>query len=456
METRWTLEDLIDFEHEISGTPEVTSGDTTGVVAATRGLEGAPARRAGLHAWLRNVRKSSPGNRYTAALGWIAAGIAALFFLSGASAVVGLLHDPEKRGINVVLFLALLLGPQWLILLASFLAFLFRRKAAEGFSAFQALLGFLARRGSGEGANGWWHGLMESGTHARSALLWRLARHAQGAGIFFNLGILSGLAGLVLARHIGFYWETTTDEAMRSLLERLVAILSLPWAAFWPSAVPSAEIIAATRWLPESPHTLAPGPAEWWKFLLATITVWGLLPRIALRVLAGSREKSALAAVDFQGRHHRVLWRKLTGTTRTESESAPCDGVLVLAVGGFEIPRDRLRPYFLRNLRVNPHDWLEVGTLSADPAKVAKALEKAPAGVVVLAEGWALSPPRMTRLHGEIRKLSGQETPIKFVALNLAADGSLSSPTPDESREWERFTDSLRDPMAEVFFYQNT
>ncbi|MFT3992266.1 MAG: DUF2868 domain-containing protein [Luteolibacter sp.] len=443
-ETRWTLEELIDFEHEIAANPEVTPADCSAVISATRGLEGTAARRSGLLVWLQNVRKSSPGKRFSSSLSLIGAGLAVLFFISGSSAVVGLLHDSEKRGINVTLFLALLLGTQWLILIFSFLAWLLRRKAAEGFSAFQSLIGHLARRGSGKDSQNWWQGLMESGPSARAALLWRLARHAQSAGISFNLGILTGLAGLVLVRHIGFYWETTTDEAMHALLGKIVTILSFPWAAWWPSAVPSAEIIAATRWLPERTAALPPGPAAWWQFLLAAVVVWGFLPRLALRFLASYEENRALAAVDFQGRHHRALWRKLTGTVRTESESAPRDGVLVLSVGGINVSPETLRPYFLRHLRVNPSQWLEVAVMTANPAQVTEALRKAPAGVVIVSEGWALSVPRMTKLHAEIRKLSGPETLIKFLALQ---------PSPEETKEWERFTDSLRDPMAEIHFH---
>ena len=64
-----------------------------------------------------------------------------------------------------------------------------RRRAAEGFSTVQAMAGKLARRLAGGREAPWWGRLMDEGGPARAAMLWRIARMAQAAGISFNLGI---------------------------------------------------------------------------------------------------------------------------------------------------------------------------------------------------------------------------------------------------------------------------
>jgi hypothetical protein len=130
--------------------------------------------------------------------------------------------------------------------------------------------------------------------------------------------------------------------------------------------------------------------------------------------------------------------------------------VLVLDVGGSGLKQETLRPFLLQKLRVHPAAWRPVAVL--DPgaeADASAALALAPAGVVLLAEGWALSPPRMTALHSQIRSTAGRETPVKFLIAN-EADDAPQPPTEDERKQWERFVDSLRDPYAEVFFYQPT
>ena len=363
--------------------------------------------------------------------------------------------DRERGGINVTLFLAILLGGQWLVLFLAAIAWLVRRRAAEGFSGVQAIAGRLARRLAGNRDDAWWHRLMDGGGAPRAAVLWRLARLAQAAGISFNVGILCGLAGLVLVKHVGFYWETTTELAMRSALETSVKFLSTPWAAWWPDAVPGARVIEASRWLPGSAAGLAPGPSAWWEFLLAATLVWGLLPRAILWVLALHSGRQALARLDFQGRHHRALWREITGTDRIETDELPLDGVLVLDVGGSGLTAETLRPFLLRQLRVHPAAWLPVAVLdSGAEDEAARALAKAPAGIVLLAEGWSLSPARMIALHAKVRSSAGAEIPIKFLVANVGADHQPAAATADECREWTRLVDSLRDPAAEVFFFE--
>jgi hypothetical protein len=446
---RWTLEDLIDFECEVAAATRTAPELREEVLAAARGLEGAAARRAGFRVWLTGTRGAADGAKFVSALGMVGSGLVLLMFLAGVSGVLGMVNI--AKGVHVVMFLAILLGTQWLILVLAGLAWAFRSRAAEGFSAVQAVLAVLARRLAGGHAAPWWSNLMHEGGAAREALLWRVARIAQAAGISFNLGLISGLAGLVMLRHVGFFWETTTELAMHSLLEKLCRFLSLPWAAWLPSAVPDAAVIADSRWFPD--RGISPSPV-WWRFLLMATLVWGLLPRLFLWFLAWNACRRALGSLDFQARSHRALWRELTSSDRAETDDKPLDGVLVLDVGGSGMSQESLRPYLLRRLRVHPSAWLPVAVL--DPgaeAEVARALAAAPAGVVLLAEGWSLSPARMAALHARVRAVAGSAAPISFLIANCGPDQSPQAPSPDEQREWERFVDSLRDPEAEVFSY---
>ncbi|MEO7100441.1 MAG: DUF2868 domain-containing protein [Luteolibacter sp.] len=449
----WTLESLVDFEQEIATSTGCSPAVRTAVISATRGLDGAAARRVGLRVWLAEVGKNSAGRKFSSALAMVGACLVLVTFLAGISSVLGLL-DRGKGGINVVLFLAILIGGQWLILLLAIFAWLMRRRAAEGFSGVQAVVGKLARRFSGNRDDAWWENLMNGGGSPRAAVLWRIARLVQAAGVFFNIGILTGLAGLVLVKHIGFFWETTTELAMFSLLEKLSHFLSLPWSAWWPAAVPNATDIKATCWLPG--HELPTGPAVWWEFLLMATFVWGLLPRAILWLLAWNAGRKALASLEFQGRGHRALWRELTGVDRIDTDEKPLDGVLVLDVGGCGLTMEALRPFLLRRLRVHPAAWYPVAVLdSGAEEEAARSLAKAPAGVVLLAEGWSLSPARMFALHSKIRSSAGQQVPVKFLVANVDGGKNPVSPTAEERREWERFVDSLRDPAAEVFFFEN-
>lgn len=448
---RWTLEDLIDFTVETGDSPRVTPESRDAVREAIRNLDGESARRVGLRVWLEDVRTTSTGGKFVSALGITGMGVCLLLALAGVSGVLGMV-DRERNGVHVTLFLAILLGGQWLVLLLALVAAFARRRTAEGFSMVQSILAKLARRFAGESRSSWWTRLTSEGGAERRAILWRLARMAQAAGVAFNVGVLAGLAGLVLFRHIGFYWETTTELAMHDLLGKFTRVMASPWSAWWPEAVPSPDVINATRWIPGS--ELPPGPAAWWRFLWMAVLVWGLVPRALLWLFSWRCERQALAGLTFQSRPARALWRDLTMDGRDTSDDKPLDGVLVLDVGGCGLTEESLRPFLLRGLRVHPSSWHQVAVLDAGSERgVTEALGKAPAGVVLLAEGWALSPPRMKALHERIRDRAGRETPMMYLVANIGAGKGPVSPSPEELLEWERFVDALADPHAEVHAY---
>ncbi len=453
------MADLIDFEAELARRwgavdgarePLVTAKERDLSAAAAAETERAVAPRIGLRAWLEHCRRTGeaatfPGRSFD---GWLRlTGVLAflLMMLTGVSAVLASV-DKALSGIHVILFLALVLGVQWLILAAGTLLCLLRGRRAAPLGPLKRLFAELARRLAGTGRHGWWRNLVESGGHGRSALAWRLARLAQAGGSGFNCGALAGLAAVVLLRNCGFFWETTTSGTMRAALGKAVALLASPWSWWWPQAVPGNEIIEATRRLPEHSGPLPPGPEQWWLFLMMALAVWGLLPRLAFWLACRRGETRALARHDFQERRQRQLWRALTSESRLELDRPPLDGAL---------DQEALRPFLLRRLRVNPTAWESVAVL--DPTaelQAAAALARAPAGVVLIDEGWALSPPRMTALHRQIRSLAGPDREIMFLALNLGPDGLPEPPTAVEAAEWEKFVDSLRDPLSRAFVFE--
>lgn len=451
---RWTLENLVDFEQAVASSTATPPTLRTAVGTSIHGLAGAAARRHGLRVWLAGVPHSKMGKRFTTALGLVSAGLCLFLFLTGISAVVGLM-DHGRGSINVVQFLAIFVGGQWLVLLVAMIAWLFRRRAADGFSGVQALLGKLVRKLSENPDNRWWQAVMNGGGLARTALLWRLARLVQTGGMAFNTGIICGLLGLVMVKQVDFYWESTTRVAMRSILDRAVTGLSAPWASWHPEAVPDEAVIQASRRVFARPVVLPPNAAPWWEFLLLATFFWGLLPRAILWLLAWQAQRKALTNLDFQGRHHRALWREITGTDRVETDEKPLDGVLVLDVGGSGLAEEVMRPFLLRRLRVHPAAWRSVAVLDTGAEhEAALALADAPAGIVLLAEGWALSPPRMRDLLARIRTNAGPDTPVKFLVTNVDDAGQPTAPDAGERREWERFVDGLRDPAAEIHFYE--
>jgi len=453
---RWTLRDLIDFEQALAASPSPTEAEKRALAAAIAGASGAAQKHSGWRIWLETRRQVAPlqtGRKFLNTLHAVTTGMAFLAITAGASTVLGL-WDRARGGINVSLFLALILGIQWLVLLGALLAGILHRKTGEAFTVFQGWLAALARKFSGEKDAVWWRRLMEE-TQARKALLWLLARSVQTIGVSFNLGALGALAGLIMFHNVGFYWETTTEDTMRSGLERTVKILSTPWAAIDRASVPDAFTIGETRLTSTSPHHLPPGPREWWRFLLWSVVLWGMAPRWILRGACAWQERRALKAFEFESRHHRAAWRTwFGGDARSEILSGPADGALVIDVGGAGFSQDLLRPFLLRRLRVNPVAWERIGVLDASSEQSAReALSRAAAAIVLLAEGWALSPRQIEALLDRVAAVKENRRVILLIG-NALPDGTMRDPSPEERRTWQNFHDGLAGSEIELIFHE--
>ena len=179
--------------------------------------------------------------------------------------------------------------------------------------------------------------------------------------------------------------------------------------------------------------------------------MWGLLPRVLLWAMAVMKERKTLAGLEFQDIEHRRLWREISRVERAVTMEGMNDGVVLLDVGGLGISLAELRPFLLQKLRVNPESEFSVGVLDATEEREAwRAIEGAPCGVVLLVEGWDLSPKRMTSLIGRIRAEAGPKTILRVL---IMGDG-LEAPLAEDFASWQEFIDGLRDPQVECVAFE--
>ena len=452
---RWTLRDLVDFE-ALAG--DARTPDEGAVLEAVKGLEGAEARRVGMKVWLDGVRRGGgefPGEVWAGGRLVVGALVAVVMFLTGIGVMTGML-DRERMAFHVPMVLGVSVALPLLILIASWAGWLLRGRFSSGFGFVPKLLGWLVGKLGGAGKMEWWRRLRLEGGKGWEAMGWNLVRMTQAGAVMFSAGLMAGLLGCIWFLEVGFYWESTTPEWMAILIYDACSILGAPWVLMLPEWVPSMEKIVMTRWSDGGILAGRMQSAEtWYPFLFASIFFWGMLPRLVFWAYAVFREGRALRALDFQSKRHRELWRKIMGTRRADVSEAPLDGVLVLDVGGTGLREKDLRGYLLRRLRVNPGEWFEVGVWDGKGEEAAaESIRKAPAGVVLMAEGWALSPARMTALYRQIRSLSKEGTPIYFLVVNVSSDGKLAEVKGQEKAVWRDFADGLADPALEVFFHE--
>lgn len=430
--SRWTLAELIDFESALASWDGKAKPDRKG-----------GGRPAVMHRWLGSRETEGPGVRWCGGIGAATLLVALAAALAGAGAVWGSL-DRETSGVNVIWMLSATLVLPWVLLVFGAIAWLLRG-CVPGIGLIGGLVESLSLRFAGEELRSGLDRIRRSGELVK-VLAWHLAARTQLVAAAFHAGAFAGLGAMVLFKKVGFFWETTTETAMQAFLEKAVAWLSAPWAGFIERAVPDvAGSQIGSEWMWKG--------VGWWSFSLLALTVWGVLPRLLLAGWMFWRKRSLLGRLAFQAPQHRKLWRELNAVRRGEEPKGPVDGALVITVGSAEADREALRPFLLRRLRMNPTGWESLGVLDEEREDAAReALARAPAGIVLFAEGWSLAPRQMERALTEVAARAGERRRVLLVGDPV--EGGIDPVTDDERAQWERFADERGGEELELVFYE--
>ena len=115
----------------------------------------------------------------------------------------------------------------------------------------------------------------------RLEMLWLL----QMVWCLLALGMLLGYWVLLLFSDLAFGWSSTLVQNA-SVTATAVEWLAAPWRALWPAAVPTADMVAATHFQRIAPSAAKPAlAAQWWRFLMASLIFYNLLPRTLLALV---------------------------------------------------------------------------------------------------------------------------------------------------------------------------
>lgn len=313
-------------------------------------------------------------DRIGAALGTARGILFAVGLALGWTAAAALLQLEVHEGrINIVLCVGLLVLLPALLLLAAIVA------AAW------------AQRPSSAGAGGGWRGLtLARGVCAllpqrvredADLLLGRLSAHdrrhvrarralffawSQLVGVAFSLGALASILLHVVFTDLAFGWSTTLDVEATTV-HPVIAGFAAPWAAVWPDAVPTLDLVETTRHFRVSPHVphvhfidpIAYG--AWWPFLVMAILVYSLLPRALTTAFAerllGLECAAAIAETPGVDRLIERLLAPPVETRATEEEGE---------IG--HVAQGRIA-------RIDPADWLAAGAMDSFAIAWAEAID---------------------------------------------------------------------------------
>ena len=126
---------------------------------------------------------------------------------------------------------------------------------------------------------------------------WTLLRWSQLFAMGFQVAALSAALSLILFTDLAFGWSTTLTSGDpvedAATVHRLTSTLATPWAWAFESADPSISLIFDSRYFRAAEAILNPEQAArlgaWWSFMVLTLLVYGLLPRVLTFSIARAR-----------------------------------------------------------------------------------------------------------------------------------------------------------------------
>ena len=497
------LRDLVDLEWQLhrdaQGDPsELRERDRrigAGLLAAN-GLD-APAARQRLSdrgfretlslGWLDRVRSKAaglPGARLQQGFeitGWL---LVVVGLVAGVGSARAFLAYDGKAPVNVLAFVAFFFGLQ--LLLLCLLVFVMLRHKSTGTGGVHRMLARLTRsrlvdrllgkrvRGLGD--------VLDQLRHRRASFAdaerWLLFSMVQRFGLSFNLGAVLACLYLVTFSDLVFAWSTTL-AADANTIHGIVGGLALPWAWLGDWAVPSREVVAASQWarlthsfVGDAPLASAiPLVARWWRFLVAGLIVYGLLPRTVAWLVGRRAYQRALGLAPlyhagFQELYDRLLpsaidWQGPTPDVVRSDRPSVVEQRAPLAVGN-DVPvglvlwgrlatrepalvktvalRHPVRATYAAGGRDLHGDQVACDALSGDP----------PEQVLVLFEAGQQPTREVLDFLADIRSAIGQAKPL-LIGLTVEGEAGCFRDAPEaELAVWRRALASAGDAYARV------
>ena len=209
-------------------------------------------------------------------------------FVLGLLSGIGLLSYSGHEPVNVIYFMAVVIFFPLLTMLLTFLTMLRARSTQSVLihlsPAFwmEKILGFLPTKIEKNIKRIQINPLLAN---------WVIIRRSQIIVLFFSLGLLLSLLGVVVTKDIAFAWSTTLHISPETFYNFLHT-LAFPWREIAPSAVPSLELIEQSQYfrlgekLDDEMIAYASQLGEWWKFLAFSTIFYAIFLRFLMFILA--------------------------------------------------------------------------------------------------------------------------------------------------------------------------
>ena len=449
-------------------------------------------------AWLKRVQTFnhySPGHLLETEHRWFGFFLLILGLMMGGATAASVLSYNGSSPVNIVHFLAVIIGVQ-LIMIILFvlnllpisikkfipgsgdfynfireLSYLFSRLTAKIFSHLQTVQ--LTKL---------WFDLKQLKIRQKlygSVEKWFVIGLTQRFSLAFNLGALAACLYLISFSDLAFAWNTTLQISTESF-HKIVHIIAIPWSCLFPDVVPSLELVEASRYfrlnaeyLQSPTYTNLPQVVGgWWKFLILSLIFYGLLPRIIILSFAKLKLKRVLTKLPLKSADFESLYDRLTHPlfeTQAIKQQEPISEVAlsdskmtlkfknksctVIKWADLEIPENELAQLLNFRFGWKIKDKLTAGSLDyhSSDATTYKFIkdQKAQNPILILAESWE-PPTAMIHFLKKLRKTTSVDRQIIIGLINSDSKKKWQPPLLLDLSSWKNELAALADPYLRV------
>ncbi len=435
--------------------------------------------------WLRSTNTDhTKGSGRSGSRIYRIVGLVLLVFglISGWGLASIVLHYDGSQPINIVYALVALVLPQILLLLLWLLGLLpFKLRLFKNIGAMLGLLnpGRLAGQltsffnvQGGQGLSAIWNA--DNAAVLAPVSRWLFSFWSQLFAFSFNIGILIKAFMLVSFSDLAFAWSTTLQFSNAGFHQFLL-MLSTPWSAVIPDAVPTAELVANSRYYrlesgslsANQTSQLAIALGQWWPFLIAAVCCYGLLPRLLTLSISWFRLRQSMqrALCQMPGASELLarMNSPLVSTVAAEPEKTDSSHVHHVAEQTVSKPYALSCPLIVwsqactdkvqmqawcQQLGIDVQDYLQAGgrnSIAEDSELLSSLCRTSPDVVVVLVKAWEPPLLEFTDFVQQIRQHCGAKIPI-IILLSSAMEKVSDS----DRDTWHQALNPLADPNLHI------
>jgi hypothetical protein len=297
---------------------------------------------------------------------------------------------------------------------------------------------------------------------------WLLLAAGQVFAVAFNAGLLAVYLTLVVFTDLAFGWSTTLDVDPERV-QRLVETLALPWKSWLAAAVPSAELVEATRYYRAESLTVVNAAAlgRWWSFLFMCLLTYGLVPRLVLLGFATWRlqraaHRTLLHLPGVAELRYRLNREAVETRAEDPDSSAPAaelpdnadpmplhgTGVVILW-GGLHLSDAEAARLVARavGLASDGIHRAGVGAAMEDDAQTLRAAAEADGPVAIIVKAWEPPLGELVDFIAQLRHTAGTGRALLVVPV---AEDSGEAARAEDMGIWRRRMAAIGDPWLSV------